>query len=129
MNTLYIMVGRPFSGKTTLRKKLVKRFGFSVASVDWEIDNRGLKVSEMTQKDWDIVYSETYEKLKELLKEDKTVILDLGNLKKSERKVARGIAEEFGVPHKTIYIDTPLEEVKKRWAESQRSFRKRTDNV
>lgn len=112
---LYILTGRPFAGKSTLRKELVERLGFSVASVDWEIDNRGLHVVEMTQDDWNLVYSEAYEKLKKLLKEGKTVVLDLANLKRQERNTAREIAKSLGVKYKLIYVNTTFEDAEKRW--------------
>lgn len=112
------MAGRPFAGKSTLRRELVKRFGFSVASVDWEINNRGMDVANMTQDEWNLAYSETYEKLKNLLKENKTTILDLGNLKRSERDTARKIAKALGVTYKLIFVNTPLEEVRRRWLEN-----------
>ncbi len=117
--TLYILTGRSFAGKSTLRKALVERFGFSVASVDWNIDKHHMHVPDMTQDDWNFVYSQTYERLKQLLKDGKTTILDLGNLKRSERDTARKIAQELGVSYKLIYVNTNEEEVRKRWEENK----------
>jgi predicted kinase len=117
--TLYIMTGLPYAGKTTLTTKLVKRFGFSVTSVDAVIDENGLDVPKMTPKDWNFVYSEAYERLKRLLKEGKNVILDLGNLKRSERNTARNIALSLYVPFKLIYVNTSKDEVFKRWLKNQ----------
>jgi len=111
---LYIMVGLPYSGKTTLTKELVNRFGFEVVSMDEEIDEENLDPTIMTQKDWDTVYSHGYKKLEKLLLEGKTVILDLGNLKRSERDTARAIADKVNVPSKLIYINIPVEEIKAR---------------
>jgi len=111
---LYIMVGLPYSGKTTLTKELVNRFGFEVVSMDKTIDEENLDPVTMTQEDWNIVYSHGYKKLKKLLLDGKTVILDLGNLKRSERDTARAIAEKINVPSKLIYINVPVEEIKDR---------------
>jgi predicted kinase len=112
---LYILVGLPYAGKTTLTKELVNRFGFMRVSMDDVIDEKGFNVVDMTQEDWNLVYSEGYEKLKSLLVEGKTVILDLGNLKKSERDTARRIANEAHVDATMIYLDVPVETIKKRW--------------
>jgi len=112
---LYILTGLPYSGKTTLTKELVNRFGFVKVSMDDVIDEKGFEVEDMTQEDWNTVYSEGYEKLKKLLKEGKTVVLDLCNLKRSERQTARNIAESLGKKYKVIYLNVPLEEIKKRW--------------
>ncbi len=117
--SFYIMCGLPYSGKSTLTKELVKRFGFSVGSMDAILDERNFEVEKMTQDDWNYVYSEGYERMKQLLKEGKTVILDSGALKLSERNTARAIAADFGVPVKLIYINTPRQETQRRWLENQ----------
>ncbi len=111
---VYILTGLPYAGKTTLRKELVKRFGFSVASVDEKIDKQGFKVEQMTQDNWNLVYSQAYEELRQLLSQGKTVVLDIGNLKKSERNTARQIAESKGASYKLIYVNTPKEEILER---------------
>lgn len=116
---LYILTGRSFAGKSTLTKELVNRFGFSIASVDWNIDALNMDVATMTQGDWNLVYSKTYDRLKQLLQEGKTTVLDLGNLKKTERNTARSIANEIEVPYKLIYINTSEEDVRNRWKENQ----------
>lgn len=118
---LYIMVGLPYSGKTTLRNELMKRFGFNYVSMDDVIDEKNFSVPEMTQDDWNYVYSRGYEKLKDELSEGKTVILDLGNLKRSERDTARNIAASVNVPYKLIYVNTPKDEILRRWRENQES--------
>lgn len=116
---LYILTGLPYSGKTTLTKELVKRFGFSSVSMDDVMDEKGYEVEQMTQEDWNMVYSEGYERLKKLLSEGKTVVLDLGNLKRSERKTARQIAESLGSGYKLIYLNIPVSVIKERWAKNE----------
>lgn len=111
---LYIMTGLPYSGKSTLTKNLVDRFGFSVASMDAVIDEKNYEIEEMTQDDWNYVYSEGYKRLEKMLTEGKTVILDLGNLKRSERNTARKIAESMNIPYKLIYVNTSPEIIKER---------------
>lgn len=116
---LYILTGRSFSGKTTLRKELVKRFGFDVASVDLYIEKYKMHVPSMTQKDWELVYFKNYERLKKLLRKGKTTVHD-GNLKRSERDLVRTIALEFKVPYKLIYISANEKEVRERWKKNQK---------
>jgi len=112
---LYTLTGLPYSGKTTLTEELVKRFGFSSVSMDDIIDQKGYEVEKMTQEDWNLVYSEGYGKLKKLLLEGRTVVLDLGNLKRSERKTAKEIAESLGSDHKLIYLDISIDGIEDRW--------------
>ncbi|QQS39108.1 ATP-binding protein [Candidatus Woesebacteria bacterium] len=118
---LYILIGLPYSGKTTLTKELTKRFGFSGVSMDDIMDEKGYEVEEMTQDDWNIVYSEGYKELKKLLSEGKTVVLDLGNLKRSERETAKNIAKSLNVGSKLIYLNTPLNEIRARWERNEQT--------
>jgi predicted kinase len=115
---LYILTGLPYSGKTTLTKELVKRCGFGSVSMDDVMEARGYEAEKMTQEDWNSVYSEGYEKLKNLLSKGKTVILDLGNLKRSERKTAKLIAESLHSSYKLIYLNIPVDQIKDRWAKN-----------
>lgn len=115
LNMLYILIGLPYSGKTTLTQELVSRLGFSKVSIDDVINERELEVEKMTQKDWNEVYSEGYVKVKTLLREGKTVVLDLANLKRSERQTAKNIAKSLGKDSKVIYLNIPSEEIIRRW--------------
>ncbi|OGE44287.1 hypothetical protein A3B45_02910 [Candidatus Daviesbacteria bacterium RIFCSPLOWO2_01_FULL_39_12] len=120
MNKLYILTGLPYSGKTTLRKELVKRLNFDYVSVD-EImkDKNTWRTGHLTPDDWNTAYSEAYGKLKDLLKQNRNVILDIGNLEFQERETARQIAEAQGAKHKLIYINTPMEEIMRRRKENK----------
>lgn len=90
-----------------------------MASIDDVLEEKDFEVEGMTQEDWDFVYSSTYQKLKKLLQEGKTVIFDCGNLKKSERQTARDIAESLNKKHKLIYIKIPELEIRNRWLKNQ----------
>lgn len=121
-NTLYILCGLPYAGKTTLRKELVKRFGFDFVSMDEIMQKHGMwRTGHPTQEDWIVGYSEGYDELKKLLREKRDVILDVGNLKLKERQTARLIAEELGAAHKLIYINTPRDEIVRRRVENEKT--------
>ncbi len=113
--TLYNLVGLPYSGKSTLSKVLADKFDLQVVSVDSEIKKSGLKVDQMSQEDWNLVYSEAYRQIKLALQGSKSVLFDMGNLKRSERDTARRIAQENGADYKLIYVKTPIGEIKRRW--------------
>ena len=108
---LYIITGLPFSGKSTFAKELVRRYCFERTSVDKMMNKRHLDAPNMTQKDWNLVYSEAYGELESLLKAGKTVVFDGGSLLKSERNTIKSIAEKYGVSWKLIYINTSIEEI------------------
>lgn len=108
---LYIITGLPFSGKTTLTRKLVKQFGLEVASVDEMLDRGNFVVEKMSYDDWGVVYDQAFEKLKGLLKQGKSVVFDGGSLKKSERQALKDVAESFGISWKLIWVNTPVSEI------------------
>ena len=116
---LYIITGLPYSGKSTLSRDLVKRFGFTVASVDEVMEESHYSSENMNQDDWNFVYSEAYRRLKQYLVDGKTVIFDGGSLLTSERNTIKGIAEKVGVKSKLIYVKVAKEEIKRRWIENQ----------
>lgn len=114
IQTLYIMTGFPYSGKTTLANELVKRFGFKTASVDDAMNELKMHEDTMSQADWNTVYSKAYDDLIEKLKNGYSVIFDMGHLKFSERESSRNVAISQRVVHKLIYVNTRMEEITKR---------------
>lgn len=104
--TLYILTGLPYAGKTTLRNELVRRFGFASISIDEINDDKGRKVEAMAQSDWDTAYSNAYDQLKAFLGEGKSVVFDGGSLLFQERETQRLIAKDFGVPSVLVYVNT-----------------------
>lgn len=118
---MYTITGLPYVGKTTLSNELIKRFGFSVVSIDEINTKRGVGINPeipITQPDWDIAYSEAFNKLKEYLSHGKNVIFDGGSLLFREREMQRQIAKEFGAEHKLVYVIAPKELIEKRRAEN-----------
>jgi len=113
------MTGLPYSGKTTLTKALVKRFSFSAVSMDNIMEEKGLDSATMVQGDWNAVYSEAYDRLKKLLAEGKSVIVDCGNLPAHERNTPKNIAESLNIPSKLIYVNTTKDEILRRWKNNQ----------
>jgi predicted kinase len=115
MFTLYTLTGLPYSGKSTLRKELVKRFGFNLVSTDEIMDEKNMwREGHPTQEDWNLAYSEAYETLKKYLRLGMNVVFDGGSLKFRERETQRKIAKECNARHKLIYINTTREEILKR---------------
>ncbi|MEX0998992.1 MAG: ATP-binding protein [Thermodesulfobacteriota bacterium] len=118
---LYILTGLPYAGKTTLTTELVDRFGFNIVSTDNIIDDKVFEVKDMTQKDWNVVYTEAYEQLKHFLSHSKDVIFDSANLKKSERNTAKEIATNCNTECLVIYLNTSKSEILARWSKNQQT--------
>ena len=120
--TLFILCGLPFSGKTTLAKALIQKYGWEFVGLD-EINRErgiGIDVSKaITPKEWDISYQLTFTRTAKLLSDGKTVIYDATNFTKEQRRKLVTIAENHGASAKIIYVDTPKAEVIKRWMENK----------
>lgn len=124
-NILYIMTGLPYSGKTTLVKKLVKKIDCKVISTDEILKEKGFwKEKEPTQKDWEIAYVEAGEEVKKYLANGESVIFDESNLLSSQRDNLRKMAQYLGVNAKLIYVKIDKNEALKRWEENSKTKQK-----
>ena len=119
------MTGLPYSGKTTLVKKLVKKIDCQVISTDEILKEKGFwKEKEPTQKDWEIAYREAGEKVKKYLINGENVIFDESNLCFSQRENLRKIAQNLGIKSKLIYVKIDEKEALKRWEENSKTRQK-----
>lgn len=107
---LYIFCGIPFSGKTTLAKRLVKKFGFvriDLDEVKFDLFGKNIKDEEINRSGWDKVYKEMYKRIEDNLKKGRVVINDTGNFTRYERGLLRKIAEKLNLKTATVYVKTP----------------------
>lgn len=124
-NILYIMTGLPYSGKTTLVKKLIKKINCQVISTDEILREKGFwKEKEPEQKDWEIAYKEAGEKVKKYLVDGENVIFDESNLCFYQRENLRKIAQNLGIESKLIYVKIDEKEALKRWGENSKTKQK-----
>lgn len=119
-NYLIILCGLPYSGKTTLRKKLIDNYGYSCVCVDEIMDANDMwKEGHPTQIDWKRAFEEAYGNTKKMLNEGKTVIFDSGNLVFKERENLRQLAKDLGFTSKLVLMDTPIETIWERRRQNQ----------
>lgn len=96
MNSLYILCGIPFSGKTTLAKKIAEQPGFVRVDLDevkFDLFGKNIKDPEIDKDDWNRVCWEMYKKITIFLKEGKNVINDTDNFTKHERSLVKQITD------------------------------------
>jgi len=118
MTKLIIICGLSFAGKTTLAKAISTKFGYVEVDVDDVKDTLfgvGVEDNKLNHDDWVKLYKETDDQIAKLLREGKTVIDASRNFRKSERKLAKHIADKTNAQLVTIFIDTPEEIVRERW--------------
>lgn len=117
----YLLVGFPYSGKTTLAKELVKRCGFMHINLDqlkWELGYTDVGDDDVPDEAWESIFRKADDLLVKHLNEGKNVANEYAWITREWRDKARKVASQAGFETKVIYIKVPKEEIKKRWFEN-----------
>ncbi len=119
---LYILCGLPFSGKTTLTKELVKRFGFISINIDDIKVDYGIgdvdddKVSDET---WSSILKDVDISVERNLRNGRSVIVESYTIIRDGRDKLRAVATKLGIQTKVIYINIPEIVARERWLENE----------
>ncbi len=109
-NKLYILCGIPFSGKTTLAKRMAEKLSFfriDLDEVKFDLFGPNILDTQIDQSGWDKVYTEMYRRIKQSLIAGKTVVHDTGNFTRQDRGKVQAIAKELGIETITIFVNIP----------------------
>ncbi len=120
---LYIMCGLPYSGKTVLAKKLSKKYGWKLVEIDGIKARHGFAGiwQDMKMKDWDEIFSESFEVVRNELGAGRSIIYDSANLTRESRDRLKNIAKESSAEARLIFLDIPTEEAISRWRENEKA--------
>ncbi len=121
--TLLILCGLPFAGKTTLAKEFEKQ-GFIRITVDEMNVSLGISFSlekKISFEEWSYAYREYYKRIRQLLKQGKSVICDGVAFMKREREELRQIAKNYHVQTHVVYVQTPMPVARKRWIDNKKT--------
>ncbi|RJQ25459.1 ATP-binding protein [Candidatus Parcubacteria bacterium] len=125
----YLLVGLPFSGKTTLANKLVKTLGLKSINIDEvkkEYGYEALDDDHVPKEVWKKIFNKIDEKVINYLKSNYSVVTETAWVKKAWRDKVRLTASREGFETKVIYVRLPAETARKRLMEN-RIFKKRFD--
>jgi predicted kinase len=120
----YLLVGFPYSGKTTLAKELVKKFGFVHINLDqlkWDMGYTNVGDDEVPDEIWEKILIKANELLVKYLNEGKNVANEYAWITREWRDKARKVAREAGFETRVVYIKLPGEEIRKRWLENSKT--------
>lgn len=109
----YLLVGFPYSGKTTIAKELENRLGFAHINIDQLKFDRGytdVGDDEVPDNVWDDIFRNADDLIKEYLNQGKNVANEYAWITREWRDRARKVAEDAGFETKVIYVN-PSEQV------------------
>ena len=128
---LYILCGLPFSGKTSLAKKIAEYTGAKLIAFDqlWLELGKDTNVAPLLKGDegWRLIRSVAKERIAENLKNSRSVVYDDINVKREHREELREVARKHGAIAIVVYVDTPLAIREER--EKENLFTKRRHDV
>ncbi len=114
----YLLVGFPYSGKSTLATELVSKFGFAHINLDqlkWDLGYTEVGDDDVPDEAWEKIFRIADELLMRYLKEGKNVANEYAWITREWRDKARKVASEAGFETKVIYLKVPKEEIRRRW--------------
>lgn len=118
MVTLYIMCGLPFSGKSTLSKKIAERLGIKIISFDetWiEVEKKlGVVPDGGGVDQWEHINTECENKAREMLQSGMSVVYDNLGHDLAQRQHMRDLADDAGAVSELVYVNVDKGTVRKR---------------
>ena len=115
----YLLVGFPYSGKTTLARELINRLGFANINIDQLKFGKGFKdVSDDDVPDevWNEIFNEADRLIIKYLEQGKSLVNEYAWVTKEWRDRAKKAASGFET--RIIYVDEPTDIIWKRWHEN-----------
>lgn len=105
MTTLFVLCGLPFSGKSTIARVLVERFGVIALDVDALARERGYRPEKGIEPErWGRLFAEAHQLVRERLGQRRSVVFDAVNVDRAGRDRLREIAHERGARFQPICV-------------------------
>ncbi len=120
----YLLVGFPYSGKTTMAKKLESRLGFARINIDNLKFSKGytnVGDDDVPDEIWDEIFTEADQLIVKYLSEGKNLANEYAWITRDWRDRARTVAQNAGFQTKVIYIKLPQETIKRRWLKNSKT--------
>jgi predicted kinase len=128
MAKLILICGTSFAGKSTLARLLSERFGYPEADVDetkFQLFGASIDDRALMREDWDQIYRETDQRIRDHLAAGRTVIDASRYFHKRERLQAGDICREHHAELLTVFVDTPEHVTRERLIANRQSRARR----
>src|SRR3989344_900717 len=117
----YLLVGLPYSGKTTLARELERQLGFAHINIDQLKFDRGYNDvgdDDVPDKVWEEIFNHADKLILTYLNQGKNIANEYAWITKEWRDRARKVAKDAGFETKVIYINLPEDVIRKRREEN-----------
>jgi predicted kinase len=114
----FLLVGFPYSGKSTLANELKIKLDFAVINIGQLKFDKGFTDvgdDDVPDKIWDEIFLEADKLILRYLRDGKHVANEYAWISKEWRNRAKKIASDAGFETKIIFIDISIQEIKSRW--------------
>lgn len=120
--TVYAMCGLAFSGKSSAAGVIARELQAELISLDTINHERGLRGGEgMSDAQWEETSFMAMERLRALLKQGRSVVLDDTFSHRFLRERCKGVAEDHGCGFVILFMDTPLAVIEARREANRRN--------
>jgi predicted kinase len=120
----FLLVGIPFSGKTTLGRELAQRLGFVHVNLDQIKSEKGYGKTpddNVPDEAWKEIFQELDLQVLHALHEGKNVVNETAWVTREWRDKARQAAKAFGYETSVIYLNIPTEVAKARQEQNKKT--------
>lgn len=124
-NTLFILCGFPYAGKSFVARQLEAETDVVFVSIDAIFHTYGFDWNTNNLPDietWEQIFNESYKQIKQALTDGRNVLYDSTNQSVVSRDKLRQVANSVGANSRVIYVQSSVENVWKRWEENHKSL-------
>jgi predicted kinase len=130
--SLILLCGRSFSGKSTIASGIAAELNGALVSLDEINERRGLNSGAgIPLEEWQLTHAIATDEVVAALQADRFAVVDDTSSPKFLRDGWRTLADREAVGYVLVYVDTPVDELRRRRAANQldRSRHEVTDEV
>lgn len=116
-----LLVGLPYSGKTTFAKEIIKSPNFKHINIDqlkWDAGYMSVGDDDVPDTAWTSIFETADNLIKEYLSNGFSVVCEYAWITKSWRDRARSVATAVGCDTKTIYVKLDPRIIIERWKQN-----------